>query len=253
MTSHVIAGMAVEVSGDGTPIICIHGLGGTSNSFTPLAPAFATMRVIRPDLPCSGRSANVDTPSMGGFVAAIAKLADTLGVKGAHFVGHSMGTLICQHMAAEHPELVRSLTLFGALTEPTDAGRDAFRKRAATARAGGMSGIADTVAHNSTSAETKQRNPAAIAFVRETVLRQNPEGYARCCEALANAHAANHSRIRCPVLLITGDEDASTPASMARELSTRIDGARVVILPRCGHWPMIERAEEANAELRRFL
>ncbi|NJM33744.1 MAG: alpha/beta fold hydrolase, partial [Rhodomicrobium sp.] len=117
MSANVIAGMAVEIAGDGAPVICVHGLGGTSNTFTPQMPALATMRAIRPDLPCSGRSANTERPSIASFAASLIKLADTLGVKSAHFVGHSLGTIVCQHLAAERPELVRSLALIGALIE----------------------------------------------------------------------------------------------------------------------------------------
>jgi pimeloyl-ACP methyl ester carboxylesterase len=252
VSANVIEGMAVEIAGDGVPAICVHGLGGTSNTFAPQMEALRSMRVIRLDLPCAGRSTLIDNPTIPGFVTAVAKLADTLGVKAAHFLGHSMGTLICQHLAVERPELVKSLVLFGALTEPTQAGRDAFRERARNARAGGMSAIADTVCERSTAAETKSRNPAAVAFVRETILRQSPEGYARSCEALAESYAADVSRIRVPTLMITGDEDASTPPSMARELASRIAGARAMIVPRCGHWPTIERAHEVNAELKRF-
>ncbi len=253
MSANVVAGMAVEVAGDGTPVICIHGLGGTSNSFAPQMPILATMRTIRPDLPCSGRSVNIDKPSMSGFAAAIARLADTLGVKSAHFLGHSMGTIICQHLAAERSELVRSLTLIGALIQPAQAARDGLGARAMSARSGGMPEIADSIVQNGMSADSRTRNPAAAAFVRETILRQCPEGYARTCEALAEANAANHQRIRCPVLIINGQDDAVATPSVARGLAERITGARAIILPRCGHWATIERPDEINAELRRFL
>lgn len=253
MSSHVVAGMAVEVSGDGTPVICIHGLGGTSNTFTPQLGVLAGLRVIRPDLPCSGRSANVENASMSGMVAAVTKLADVLGVKAAHFIGHSMGTIICQHIAAEHPELVRSLALIGALIEPAEAARNGLRQRAQSARSGGMIDIADSIVANGVSADVKARQPAVAAFVRESIMRQCPEGYARTCEALAGANASNHGRIRCPTLIVTGEEDPTAPPSVARSLAERIAGARTVILPRCGHWATVERAEEVNAELRRFL
>jgi len=253
MSGNVVAGLAVEVSGDGVPVLCIHGLGGTSNSFAPQMPALATMRVICPDLPCSGRSANTEKPSIAEFAAAIARLADVLGVKSAHFIGHSLGTIVCQHLAAERPELVRSLSLIGALLEPAQATREALRKRAQTARSGGMVEIADSIVASALAAETKSRNPVAAAFVRESVMRQSPEGYARSCEALAGANAANHQRIRCPVLIVNGEEDAVAPPSVARELAERIAGARAIILPRCGHWATIERPEAINAELRRFL
>ncbi len=253
MSANVIAGMAVEIAGDGAPVICVHGLGGTSNTFTPQMPVLEGYRVIRPDLPCSGRSADVDKPSISTFVTVIVKLVDILGVKSAHFIGHSLGTIICQHLAAERGELVRSLTLIGALIEPAQPARDGLRQRAKAARSGGMSEIADSIVQNGLSSDSKSRNPAAAAFVRESILRQCPEGYARTCEALADANAANHQRIGCPVLIVNGDEDAVAPPSVARSLAERIEGAHSIILPRCGHWATIERPEEINVELRRFL
>ncbi len=248
----IVAGLAVEVMGDGTPVVCVHGLGGTSNSFTPQLPALATMRVIRPDLPCAGRSANTERLSISAMASALVKLADVLGAKRAHFIGHSLGTIVAQHLAAERPELVRSLALIGGITEPTAAARSALRQRAEAARREGLTGIADQIVAGSLAAETRTRNPAAVAFVRESVMRQSPEGYARSCEALADAQAANHQRIRCPAIIINGESDAVATPSMARSLAERIAGARAIILPRCGHWPTIERVDEVNIELRRF-
>src|SRR4051812_10244358 len=183
--------MAVEIAGDGEPLLMLHGLGGSSNSFTPQMPALASrFRVIRPDLPGSARSPVPDQLSIGTLVAAIAKLCDSLGLtRGAHMVGHSLGTIIAQHLAIEHPGLVRSLVLLGALTEPPAAARSALRERAAKARADGMTDIADAIVQASTSADTRTNNPAAVAFVRESLTRQPPEGYALTCEALAEAKA----------------------------------------------------------------
>lgn len=252
MTTHIIERMAVEVSGEGEPVICVHGLGGTSNTFEPQMAALAGRRVVRPDLLCSGRSPLSEKPTILEFAAAIVKLANVLNVRGATLIGHSMGTLVAQHCAAEHPALVRRLVLIGALIEPAEAARQNLRKRAETARADGMGEIADQVTQAGTSSDTKARNPAAAAFVRESVMRQSPEGYARSCEALAGAYAADHSRIRCATLLLTGEEDQTAPPSVARQLAERINGATVKVLPRCGHWPTIERPDEVNSEIRRF-
>jgi 3-oxoadipate enol-lactonase len=245
--------MAVEIHGSGDAVICIHGLGGTSNTFCPQVAALAGKRIIVPDLLGSGRSPLMEKPSIGGFAQAIFRMADVLGVKSAHVIAHSMGTLVAQHLAAEHGVLVRSLTLLGALPGPSDAFRAGLKARAALARAGGMSDIADTVASAGTSSDTRQRNPAAVAFVRETILRQDPEGYARTCEALADGYPADTARIQCPVLLMTGSDDASTPPSLAQELSAKLTKSRAVILPRCGHWPTVERPDEVNTELKRFI
>ncbi len=252
MSANIVAGLAVEVMGTGTPVICIHGLGGTSNTFTPQLPALAGLRVIRPDLPCAGRSLSTDRPSIASMASAIIKVMDVLAAKAAHFVGHSLGTLICQYLAAERPELVRSLALISALLEPSTAAREGLRQRAKLARTGSITEIADAIVGASLSSETRARNPAAVAFVRESVMRQSPEGYARSCEALAEAQAATHQRIRCPAVIINGEEDAVAPPSMARALAERIAGAKAIILPRCGHWPTVERVDEVNTELRRF-
>ena len=253
MSSRVIEGMAVEISGDGESVICIHGLGGTSNTFQPQMSALAGRRVIRPDLAGSGRSDLIDRPSISLFAAAIARLAKALHIQSAAIVAHSMGTIVAQHLAAQHETLVRKMVLLGALIEPLEVAREALRKRAAAARAGGLADIADQVMQGGTSRATQQLKAAAAAFVRESILRQSSEGYARTCEALASAHAADHRAIRCPVLLITGEEDATAPPSVARMLADRIAGARVKILPRCGHWPTAECPDEVNAEIRGFV
>ena len=84
-------------------------------------------------------------------------------------------------------------------------------------------------------------------------MRQSPEGYARSCEALSEAQTADLSKITCPVLLVTGDEDAVSPPQAVRAIAERIPGARVEVLSRCGHWTVYEKPEECSDLLQRFL
>ena len=125
MTSIRVRGMTIDSEGEGPPIVMLHGLGGTSNSFQAIMPALAGFRAIRPDLPGAGRS---PTPAqkitVGLLVEAVEHAAGHLGVSRAHVVGHSFGTLIAQHIAARHPDRVASLTLFGPILEPQDAARE---------------------------------------------------------------------------------------------------------------------------------
>ena len=171
----------------------------------------------------------------------------------AHFVGHSMGAILCQMLAAEEPRLVRSMILFGALAEPSEATRTALATRARQARAEGMAPIADQIVANALSSDTRNKLRTAVAFVRESLMRQNPEGYALACEALAKATAADARLISAPTLLVTGDADAVNPPGIARDLADRIAGARLSLVDRGGHWLTIERPEECNQRIAEFL
>jgi len=252
MATVTVDRMAVEVDGQGDPVLMIHGLGGTSNSFAPQCMALASRyRLVRPDLPGAGRSKTPEGAlSIGLFVASMAKVCQVLGIERAHVVGHSLGTIVAQHLAVEHPSLVRSLTLFGPLMAPADAGRQGLRDRAAKARAEGMQPIADAIVQAALSSDTRSNQPVVAAFVRESLMRQCPEGYAKTCEALSTAEAADPARIRARTVLVAGDEDAVAPASVARTISDRMNGtAAVRVLTRCGHWQTLERAADCTAIL----
>jgi pimeloyl-ACP methyl ester carboxylesterase len=250
----VVDRMAVEIEGEGEPVVMIHGLGGTSNTFTPLLPAFARHRTIRFDLPGSGRSHRVEAPlSLSLFVDRVRLVMQRARIERAHVVAHSMGTIVAAHLAASEPGAVASLALFGPLLAPPEPARAAIRARAAKAREGDMQPIADTLLQSSVSAETRTRRPVAVAFVRESLMRQDPDGYARTCDALAAMQPADTSRIECPTLLVTGDDDVVAPPQSVRMMGERIVGSRVEVLRGCGHWTPVEKPEECVGLLKRFL
>jgi 3-oxoadipate enol-lactonase len=260
MALHSFDRVAVEDEGEGEAVVCLHGLGGSSNTFTPLLPALARRRVIRIDLPGSGRSQRAEGElSIARFADCVQSVCSRLGVARAHFVGHSMGTIVLQHVAVEQPALVRSLALFGPLIAPPDGARTNIRARGQKAQdegAAGMHEITLALLNASISADTRVRLPLAVAFVRESLMRQDAEAYARSCFALAAAPAAAVERIGCPVLLVTGDEDAVAPPQAVQALAAKLHGAanvRVVVLPKCGHWAPVERVDECQRELRAFL
>jgi len=245
MTDIQLGSMIVEDMGDGPAVVMVHGLGGSSNSFQPLIGSLDGFRILRPDLPGAGRSAlRPGLPGLAGLAAAVREGLRAAGVVRAHLVGHSMGTLICQYLAAEHPDLVASLCLFGPILEPPPAARQGLHERAEAARAQGMAGIADAVSAGSVA----DGQLVATAFVRESVMRQDPAGYAAHCEALSRAGAADHAAIHCATVLIAGEADPVAPVDMARRLQAAIAGARLETIPGVAHWMMVE-APRRSAEL----
>jgi len=255
MTTQVLNGLAVEIDGDGEPLLCIHGLGGSSNTWTPVMKALSAFKMIRPDLPGSARS---ELPagklSIDVYVTALERLLMSLHVEAVHLAAHSLGTIVAQHFAVRNPRMVRSLALFGPLIAPPEAARPNVVARAQLARAGmaAMQEIADAIVKGATSKETKQHQPAVLALIRESVMRQSPDGYAQSCEALAEAQSAAIEEITVPTLLVTGDQDGVAPPANVALMAKRIRGCRAVTFEGCGHWTTFEKPQACMQELEQF-
>src|SRR5262245_23330865 len=96
--------MAVETDGSGDAVLMIHGLGGTSNVWTPVLPAVARQRTVRPDLPGSGRSHRVEGPlSIERFAQAMQRICAVLQLERVHVAAHSLGPIVAFHRASTAP------------------------------------------------------------------------------------------------------------------------------------------------------
>ncbi|OBC12070.1 hypothetical protein A5784_03680 [Mycobacterium sp. 852013-50091_SCH5140682] len=242
------------MDGAGPGVLMIHGLGGTLNIYQVQAEALAEeYAVIQVDLAGAGRSPvsdNITIDSHADDLAAIVRATDhdTVAV-----VGHSMGTLVARSLAARYPRLVNRLVLLGAVAQPGDAARSAQHERASTVRNGGMAAIAPGIIAKALSAETRRSRPEIAAFVRELVMRQDAEGYARNCEALANSGEPHPISSSTPLLLITGSEDKVGPPQVSQDLAAVHPSAKMKIASDIGHWTALEAASLVTSELRTFL
>lgn len=246
--------LTFDAAGEGPAVLLVHGLGGTSNTWLPQVMALReNYTVIAADLAGAGRTGGETPVSIDAHVASLLDLLDRRGVRRAHVIGHSMGSLVAQHLAATYPDRVASLSLIGPIHEPPEPARKALRDRAAKARSEGMAIIADAIVAGGTSADTQRHLPAAAAFVRESLMRQSPTGYAFNCEALADARAVDPAQIRCPVMLVTGDEDRTAPVAAMEAFASRLADARAHVIAGCGHWATVERARQVNTLLLDFL
>ena len=245
--------LEVEEHGAGDALIMVHGLGGTSNSWHPQVALLArSFRVIRLDLEGSGRSPAKGKTSIASFARDIATLMKKRQIKSAHLVGHSMGTIVCQHIAAKAPASVKSLALLGPLAQPPQPARGAIRERAPAARKEGKNPNSHKLVQIATTAENNTQRPRVAAQVRNVDLAPTLLEVAGVAEALAAAKSADLAKIKCPTLLITGDEDAVAPPAAVQKLGQAIKRAKVVILSGCGHWTPLEKPAEVNAALMNF-
>jgi 3-oxoadipate enol-lactonase len=245
-----------EVTGEGLPLVFIHGLGGTSNVWHAQRLGLSRyFKVVTLDLPGSGRSDRSERQySMERWVDQVAGLADAAKLDKFVLIGHSMTTVLAQKFAARHGARLTALVLCGPITELAPAGKEAFAKRAETVLKEGMIAIADTVLTGALTPATREANPALTGLVREVLLSNDPACYAGHCLALRDASARpDQAAIKCPTLILVGDQDGVTPLASARAITAAVPGARIRIVPSTAHLTMLERPAEFNAALLEFL
>jgi pimeloyl-ACP methyl ester carboxylesterase len=171
---------------------------------------------------------------------------DALGWESAHLFGHSMGGQMAQRIAVRHPGRVRSIASSASL--PGDVGGLAagrYVRMGTVARLArmkfpeGREGDIELAVAVS-QAVASPGYPADEAAVRRAAGRDEVSGArdtaAQSRQAGAKWHGGPMSQIRVPALVLHGSDDPLLRPAAARRTAARISGARLVILPRVGHY-----------------
>lgn len=253
-------GIAWRSYGDGEPVLLVMGFMGSGHMWFRLLPHIsAAHRAIVVDNRGTGDS---DRPlglwSMADLASDLVAVLDDAGLEHAHVVGVSMGGMIAQHLALEHPERVRSLTL--CCTSARGGGRRGpppWRMLASISLRPllGPRRTMRIVSPMLYAARTRD-DPARLA--EEVAVRGADATPAATAPAQFAAIARHDTRSRlpslaAPVLVVHGDEDRLIPASTGRELAALIPGARLAVLPACGHVLTSDCEEEAAEAILGFL
>lgn len=107
---HGSTALFVRTSGDGVPVVLLHGLGASSRYWAGVVRRLPAVRIIAPDLLGFGRSPKPrDGYAASDHVAALARVVP----EDAVVVGHSAGAIVAAALAAAHPRTARSLVLVG--------------------------------------------------------------------------------------------------------------------------------------------
>jgi 3-oxoadipate enol-lactonase len=247
-----------EVLGSGEPLLLIPGLGNTCRLWDPVAPELAEdFSLILPDNRDLGNSVGKRRPhSLSDFSSDLLELLDRLQVDRAHIIGISLGGVIAQQMAVEHPSRVNKLVListahrFGPYLRDISAllGRSLYKMPFAMfQRTVELLGTAP-VYYDSHAAEIDQRietarNPHAPRGAIVTQLR---------CLAASEVDEPYY-RINAPTLVISGEYDALIPNCYSKRMAEMIPGSTFHVLAGCGHNPVLEMPQVVLPMIRDFL
>jgi 3-oxoadipate enol-lactonase / 4-carboxymuconolactone decarboxylase len=236
------------------PVVMLaHSLGQDHSMWDPQAADLRDyFRVLRYDL--RGHGASDVTPGeytieqLGGDARSI---ADSLQIQQFAFCGLSIGGMIGQWLAINHPERLTALVLANTSPRPDAEGMETRRT---TVLQSGMSSVAEVVLGRFFSPRTLAQHSATVAESRRTLLATDPIGYAGCCAAVRDMDLTSElARVRTHTLVISGDGDVSLPWTGHSEvLAAHIRHPRIIHL-KTAHLSNLESPRSFSAALHAFL
>jgi 3-oxoadipate enol-lactonase len=232
---------------DAPALLLAGSLGTTLRMWDPQADALRNdhgLRVIAYDQLGHGDSPVPPGPySIAQLGEAALALMDHLNVERASFAGVSIGGMAGQWLAAHAPERIERLILICTSAHLGPPGP--WRDRARTVRAAGtVEVIADAIAGRWLTPPWAAAHPETRDALRAMLASQPVEGYAACCDALAELdERAGAAAIEAPTLVLGGAQDASIPPEHQERLAASIAGARLEILDPGAHVVTVERAD----------
>ncbi len=237
-----------------TTITLLHGIGGAS--WSPVLPALAPATVLDWPLPGYGGSPMLAETSFARWAEALRERLDREDIPRIDLLGHSIGGMLAQEFALRFPERVRALVLYA--TTPAFGGRDpAFAEAFLQDRLAPLDKGRDMVALAEESIAPMLRPGTPEALVREAVaaMAAVPEdAYRATVRCLTTFNRRDDlGRIAAPTLIIDGEKDPLAPPRTLERMRDAIRGARLAVLPGCGHLAHLEDPAGFNAALRDFL
>jgi 3-oxoadipate enol-lactonase len=250
--------MAYEEAGAGVPVVLLHGFPFNRTLWREQVEVLRdSHRVLTPDLRGHGETTVTDEPAtMEEMARDVATLLDALEIKRPVLGGLSMGGYAALAFCRLFPRRVRALVL--ADTRPQADTEEAKRGREETARRAleeGMTAIADAMLPKLFSHATYMKEPAKVERVREMILTTKPEGAAAALRGMALRRDQTEflPNILQPTLVVVGSEDQITPPADSEAIRRGIGGSRLAVIEGAGHVSNVERPEEFNRVLTKFL
>ena len=249
-TKHKVRDVTVRMlrGGSGPPLLFLHGANGLpvwGPMFDELAKPF---EVLVPEHPGFGLS---DNPPWLRNVSDLAMyyldFLDGLGPYEVHLVGHSLGGWTAAELAVRNCARLKSLSLLAPagirvkgipsgdnfIWGPEEAVRSVYHDQA----------IADRILAMPISDE--QADIMLTNRYAATKFGWEPRWHNPALERWLH-------RISVPTLVLWGQNDKLFPSDYAARWGERIKGARVEIIPECGHVPIVEKAERTAQEIIRL-
>jgi 3-oxoadipate enol-lactonase len=189
----------------------------------------------------------------------IVQIIDALGIDRVHMVGNSWGGMIGGTFAATYPDRVGVSVLMNATASPAGLRQKVEFPALSWAAVllGGIRGpLVKPVLDAFLGPTALREKPSVVAAVNESVRRVVISSGRRAVSSVVPRRPDQRElfgRIRTPVLVVAGSEDATFPVAEARVMAAAIPGSRFVVLDKAAHLAALECPDEVNTLIEEFV
>jgi 3-oxoadipate enol-lactonase len=174
---------------------------------------------------------------------ALIRRLDADDIEQFDYVGLSLGGSLGLHLASRYPERVRRLVAANCRYEAGETGKRQWDQRIRHVEANGIAPIVEGTLSRWLTEPFRQHHPAVVARLGTMIRGTSVEGFTSAATAVRDLNLGDElPDIRCPVLLLTGDQDLAAPAQHMQEIAHRIPGAQLHVFEHCAHISCIEQA-----------
>ena len=243
-----------EATGDGTPILCVPGLGDTGWVWRKIIPTLTSMhRVVAMEPRGHGRSSHPPGKyTLADLAGDIGDIIARLGLNRPVLIGHGLGARAALLLAIEQPRLPGALILISTGAAPAAKSvRRGVAERIHLAEAGDMQEAYRN--RKSEGREPRGMTPKERAEHHRLFLRNDASGYASAgyAELLAPDLTERLNEVSSPALALTGEEDPEYHED-ARTLSAGIRGCESFLIEGAGRYAQLDRPEAVLALIHDF-
>lgn len=232
--------------GEGEPLVLLHGLFGALSNFKDLIEYFRqSYRVVVPMLPLF--DLDILHTSVGGLAKYVHRFLEAKDLTNVHLLGNSLGGHVALVYLLKYPERTKSLTLTGSSGLFENGMGDSYPRR----------GDYDYIKKKT---ELTFYDPAMATDELVNEVFEITRNRLKVIKIIALAKSAIRNnlgdelnQIKQPTLLVWGNNDTITPPFVAQEFHKLLPNSELHFIDKCGHAPMMERPEEFNAILHKFL
>jgi 3-oxoadipate enol-lactonase len=181
-------------------------------------------------------------------------ILDELDFDRVYWVGLSMGGMIGQGLALDHPDRIERLVLADTAAIIPDEAQPVWQERLDAVQSEGMPTVAESTLERWFTPRYLEQNPSEIDQIRQQILATPVAGYVGCSEAIRRLNYLNRlSAIQTPTLIMVGADDLGTPVAASEAMHAQIKGSQLVVIPDAAHLSNIEQAQFFNDHLIAFL